>query len=37
MEEKDVNIWWDIVQDIIQQDLEKVCKKYERNEGCTKT
>jgi hypothetical protein len=32
MEEKDVNVWWDAIHDIIQKDIKKVCKKYERNE-----
>jgi hypothetical protein len=32
MEEKDVDLWWDVVQDIVQKDIGKVCKKYERNE-----
>jgi hypothetical protein len=32
MEEKDVDLWWDVVQDIIQKDLKKVYRKYEKNE-----
>ncbi len=32
MEEKDVDLWWDAVQDIIQKDIGKVYKRYERNE-----
>jgi hypothetical protein len=32
MEEKDVNLWWDAVQNIVQKDIGKVYKKYERNE-----
>ncbi len=32
MEEKDVNLWWDVVHDIGQKNIGKVCKKYERNE-----
>jgi hypothetical protein len=32
VEEKDVDVWWDVVQDIVQKDIGKVCKKYERNE-----
>jgi hypothetical protein len=32
MEEKDVDLWWDAVQDIVQKDIGKVCRKYERNE-----
>ncbi len=31
MEEKDVDLWWDAIQDIVQKDIRKVCKKYERN------
>jgi hypothetical protein len=32
MEEKYVDLWWDVVQDIIQKDIGKVWRKYERNE-----
>jgi hypothetical protein len=32
MGEKDVDLWWDVVQDIVQKFIGKVCKKYERNE-----
>jgi hypothetical protein len=32
MEEKDVDLCWDVVQNIVQRDIGKVCKKYERNE-----
>jgi len=33
MEEKDANLWWDIVvKDIVQKDIGKVYRKYERNE-----
>jgi len=32
IKEKDANLWWDVVQDIVQKDIGKVCKKYERNE-----
>jgi hypothetical protein len=32
MEEKNANLWWDAVQDIVQKDIGKVCRKYERNE-----
>jgi len=32
MEEKDENVWWDAVQDIVQKDIRKVCRKYEKNE-----
>jgi hypothetical protein len=33
MEEKDANLWWDAVQDIVQKDIRKVYRKYERNES----
>lgn len=32
MEEKDANIWWDVVDDIVQKDVGKVCRMYEKNE-----
>ncbi len=32
MEEKDADLWWDVIQDIVQKDIGKVYKKYERNE-----
>jgi hypothetical protein len=32
IEEKDADLWWDVVQDIIQKYIGKVCRKYERNE-----
>jgi hypothetical protein len=32
MEDKYVDLWWDVIQDIIQKDIGKVWKKYERNE-----
>jgi len=32
MEEKDANLWWDAIQDIVQKDIGKVCRKYERYE-----
>ncbi len=32
MEEKDVDLWWDAVQDIVQKDIGKVYRMYERNE-----
>jgi hypothetical protein len=32
MEGKDANLWWDAVQDIVQKDIGKVYRKYERNE-----
>jgi hypothetical protein len=32
MKEKDANLWWDAVHDIVQKDIKKVYKMYERNE-----
>jgi hypothetical protein len=32
MEEKDANFWWDGVQDVVEKDIRKVCRRYERNE-----
>ncbi len=32
MEKKDVDLWWDAVQDIVQKDIGKVYTMYERNE-----
>jgi hypothetical protein len=32
MEEKDVNIWWDVVDDIVQKDIGNACRMYEKNE-----
>jgi hypothetical protein len=32
MEEKDVDLWWVIMQDIVQKDIRKVCRMYDRNE-----
>jgi hypothetical protein len=32
MEEKDENLWWDAIKDIVQKDIGKVCRKYVRNE-----
>jgi hypothetical protein len=32
MEEKDADLWWDVVLNIVQKDIKKVCRKYERNE-----
>jgi hypothetical protein len=32
MEEKDVDLWWDAMQDIFQKDIGKVYRRYERNE-----
>ncbi len=31
IEEKDVDLWWDAIQDIVHKDIGKICKKYERN------
>ncbi len=31
MEEKDAYLWWDVVQDIVQKDIGKVFKMYEKN------
>jgi hypothetical protein len=32
MEEKDANLWWGAVQDIVQKDIGKIYRKYEKNE-----
>ncbi len=32
MEEKDANLWWGVIQDIVQKDIGKVNRKYEMNE-----
>jgi hypothetical protein len=32
MEEKDANMWWGVVHDIVQKYIGKVCRRYERNE-----
>jgi hypothetical protein len=32
MEEKDANLWWDAIHDIVQKYVRKVCIRYERNE-----
>ncbi len=32
MKEKDANLWWNVVQDIVQKDIRKVYGMYERNE-----
>ncbi len=32
MEEKNANLWWDVIQNIVQKDIKKVYRKYERNE-----
>ncbi len=29
MEKKDAYMWWDVVQDIVQKDIEKICRRYE--------
>ncbi len=31
MEEKYGDLWWDVVQDVVQKDIGKVCRRYERN------
>jgi hypothetical protein len=28
MEEKDLNLWWDVMMEIVQKDIGKVCRKY---------
>jgi len=30
MEEKYVDLWWDAIQDIVQNDIGKVYKRYEK-------
>jgi hypothetical protein len=32
MEEKDAYLWWDAIHDIIQKNIGKICKRYEKNE-----
>jgi hypothetical protein len=32
IKKKDVDLWWDAMQDIVQKDIRKACKMYERNE-----
>jgi hypothetical protein len=32
MEEKDVDFWWDVMQDIVQKEIGKFYRMYERNE-----
>jgi len=32
MEKKDVDFWWDVMQDIVQKNTGKVGRMYERNE-----
>ncbi len=32
MEEKDADLWGGAMQDIVQKDIGKVCRRYERNE-----
>jgi hypothetical protein len=36
MKKKDVDLWWDVVHDIVQKDIRKLCKMYERNENLYK-
>jgi hypothetical protein len=28
MEERDVDLWWDAVHDIVQKDIKKICRRY---------
>jgi hypothetical protein len=37
MEEIDVDLWWDVIQDIIQKDIRKVYKRMGGMKGCTNT
>ncbi len=32
LEEKDVDLWWDVIFDVVQENIGKVYRKYERNE-----
>jgi ABC-type phosphate transport system auxiliary subunit len=32
MEEKDADLWWDAMQNIVEKDIGKVCKMYEIND-----
>jgi hypothetical protein len=32
MEKKYAYLWWDVVEDIVQKDIEKTCRRYETNE-----
>jgi hypothetical protein len=32
MEEKNANLWWDAIQDIVLKNIGKVCRRYEKNE-----
>ncbi len=32
MEEKDADLWLDAMQDVVQKDIGKICRRYERNE-----
>jgi hypothetical protein len=32
MEEKDADLWWDAVQNIVQKDVTKIYRMYEKNE-----
>jgi hypothetical protein len=32
MEERNANLWSDVIQDIVQKDIRKICRRYERSE-----
>jgi hypothetical protein len=32
MEERNADLWCDVVHDIIHKDIRKICRRYERNE-----
>jgi hypothetical protein len=32
MKKKDVDIWWNVVHDVVEKDIGKVYKMYEGNE-----
>jgi hypothetical protein len=32
MQEKNANLWWDAIHDIVHKNTGKVCKRYEKNE-----
>jgi hypothetical protein len=32
MQKNNVDLWWDVMQDIVQKDIGKVYKMYEKNE-----
>jgi hypothetical protein len=32
MEEKDANLWWDVMQDFVQKYIRKICRRYEKNQ-----